>query len=152
LGRRPIAVLLARQSIVYAVATIVAVFLLVRLRVGLTYSPRNLQLMLAIYLLAALPFFTGGLILTLAVARLTSRVNAVYAADVTGAALGCLVLIPLLDALGAPGVVLAAAGAALSAGVLFAPPGDRARVAALGVVVMAVPLAGQMSGRAGFDV
>src|SRR5207245_3724656 len=40
LDRSPVRVLLARQSIIYAVATIVAVFCLVRLRVGLNYSPR----------------------------------------------------------------------------------------------------------------
>ena len=58
------------------VCTIVALFVLVRLRVGLNYSPRNLVLMLAIYALAALPFFTGGLVVTLAISRLASRINA----------------------------------------------------------------------------
>src|SRR5213596_2358625 len=45
--------LLSRQSLVYGVATILALIVLVRIRVGLNYSPRNLALMLAIYLLAA---------------------------------------------------------------------------------------------------
>src|SRR2546429_9969531 len=34
--------LLAAESLIYAVSTIVALFWLVRLRVGLTYSPHNL--------------------------------------------------------------------------------------------------------------
>ena len=63
------------------------------------------------------------------------RINAVYAADLTGAAAGCLVLIPLLDRLGAPGVVLTAAALALIAAVLFAPPVDRARFAGGGAVI-----------------
>src|SRR2546428_8467787 len=42
LDRHPADVLLARQSVVYAIATIVALFVLVRLRVGLNYSPHNL--------------------------------------------------------------------------------------------------------------
>ena len=84
--------------------TIVAVFVLVRLRVGLNYSPTNLALMLTIYALAAVPFFTGGLV----IARWPSRgiprgSTPVYAADLLGAAAGCLVLIPLLNLLGAPG-------------------------------------------------
>ena len=83
--------------------------MLVRLRVGLNYSRENLILMLTIYALAALPFFMGGLVITLAISRMSERINAVYAADLTGAAAGCLVLIPLLDRLGAPGVVFAAA-------------------------------------------
>src|SRR5436853_3559831 len=95
--------LLAGQSLVYAAVTIVSLFFLVRLRVGLNYSPANLALMLTIYALAALPFFAGGLVVTLAISRLSAQINAVYASDLIGAAAGCLVLIPLLDTLGAPG-------------------------------------------------
>ena len=51
--------LLGVQSIVYAIVTVVALFWLVRLRVGLNYSAHNLVLMLTIYALAALPFFAG---------------------------------------------------------------------------------------------
>jgi len=144
--------MLAAESIVYAVATIVALFWLVRLRVGLNYSPHNLALMLTIYALAALPFFAGGLVVTLAISRFSSHVNAVYAADLIGAAGGCLILIPLLDRLGAPGVVLAAAALSIAAGLLFAGDRARMRVAAAGAVVLALPVAGQLSGRAGFDV
>ena len=144
--------LLAVQSLIYAVCTIVALFWLVRLRVGLSYSPHNLALMLTIYALAALPFFAGGLVVTLAISRLSAQINAVYAADLIGAAAGCLILIPLLDRLGAPGVVLAAAALAIAAAVLFTPAATRRRVAAVGMVVLVVPIAGQLSGRAGFDV
>src|SRR5947207_14873504 len=41
--------LLARQSVVSAACTIAALFVLVRVQVGLNYSPRNLALMLMIY-------------------------------------------------------------------------------------------------------
>jgi hypothetical protein len=67
LARHPTSRLLARQTGVYAVCLIGALFELVRLRVDLNYSPRNLGLMLLIYLLAALPFFSGGLVITLAI-------------------------------------------------------------------------------------
>jgi spermidine synthase len=152
LDRYTIGALLATESLVYAVATLIALFFLVRLRVGLNYSPENLRLMLTIYALAALPFFTGGLVITLAISRLTSRINAVYSADLLGAACGCLVLIPLLDRLGAPGVVLAAAAMSVAAALLFAPPAGLAPAAVAGAVVLAFPLAGQLTGRAGFDV
>ncbi len=144
--------LLAAQSLVYAVCTIVALFWLVRLRVGLSYSPHNLALMLTIYALAALPFFAGGLVVTLAISRLSAHVNAVYAADLLGAAGGCLILIPLLDRLGAPGVVLAAAALSIAAAVLFAPNANRHRIAVIGVAVLLAPIAGHISGLAGFDV
>src|SRR5213595_3988170 len=90
LERWPTDTLLAAESVIYAGGTIVALFWLVRLRVGLNYSPHNLALMLAIYALAALPFFAGGLVVTLAISRLSSRISALYAADLMGAAAGCL--------------------------------------------------------------
>jgi len=152
LGRYATDDLMAVQSLIYAVCTIVALFWLVRLRVGMNFSPENLKLMLTIYALAALPFFAGGLVVTIAISRLSARVNAVYAADLIGAAGGCLILIPLLDRLGAPGVVLAAAALSVGAAILFASSTRRGLIAVLGCVVLLAPLAGQLSGRAGFDV
>jgi len=152
LDRVPTESLLASRALLYAAATVISAFALVRLRVGLSYSPENLRLMLAIYALAALPFFTGGLVITLAISRLAPRVSAVYAADLTGAAAGCLVLIPLLNALGAPGVVITAAGLACVGAVLFAPAAQRPSVALIGLLIVACPIAGQLSGLATFDV
>jgi Spermine/spermidine synthase domain len=152
LDRYPTGPLLARQAAIYAACTIAALFVLVRLRVGLNYSVRNLEVMLLIYGLAALPFFTGGLVITLAISRLVSRINVVYAADLTGAAAGCLALIPLLDRFGAPGVVLSAATLALIAAVLFAPSALRLRYAGGGAAVMVALIAGQLSGLVTFDV
>ena len=144
--------LLAVGALVHAVATLVALGFLVRIRVGLNYSPRNLVLMLAIYLLAALPFLTGGTVISAAFARMTSRINLLYAADLLGAAAGCLALIPLLNQLGAPGVVLVAAALSLSGAVCFASRQWRARVAACALVVFAVPMAAQFAGTQPFDI
>src|SRR5678816_9878 len=102
-------VLLASVALAHALATLVSLACLVRIRVGLNYSPENLELMLAIYGLAALPFFTGGGVMTVAFSRMTDRINVLYAADLIGAAAGCLALIPLLNWVGAPGVVIMAA-------------------------------------------
>src|SRR5580765_966138 len=151
-ARKEAGTLLGTQSLVFAACTVVSLFVLVRLRVGLNYSPRNLALMLTIYTLAALPFFTGGLVITLAISRLSSRINAIYAADLIGASAGCLVLIPLLNVVGAPGVVLSAAALACVAAVLFSSPAGRLRVAAIGAGVMLVTLAGHTTGVASFDV
>ena len=144
--------LLANRALLHAAATIVALFILVRLRVGLNYSPQNLALMLAIYALAALPFFAGGLVITLAIARLSSRINEVYAADLIGASVGCLALIPLLDRIGAPGVVLTAAGLACLSAVLFSRDDRRRRTAGVAVAGLGLALIGQFTGLAGFDV
>ncbi|HTM04383.1 MAG TPA: hypothetical protein VL173_12810 [Vicinamibacterales bacterium] len=144
--------LLTVGGLLHGIATLVALACLVRIRVGLNYSPANLALMLAIYGLAALPFFTGGTIVSLAFARLTDRINVLYAADLIGAATGCLLLIPLLNQLGAPGVVMTAAALGLAAAVSFALPGSRSRVAGVAVVIIGLPLAAQFAGLRPFDV
>ena len=89
--------LLAGFALLHALTTVIALACLVRIRVGLNYSPENFGLMLGIYALAALPFFTGGAVISLAFSRLTARINTLYAADLIGAAAGCVALIPLLN-------------------------------------------------------
>src|SRR5918993_5453838 len=144
--------LLTTLALVHAVATLGALYALVRLRVGLVYSPENLVRMLAIYGLAALPFFTGGAVISVAFSRLTSRINELYAADLIGAAAGCVILIPLLNRFGAPGGVLAAATLAATASVPLAPPAMRRRAGAIAVLLLLPPLAAQVAGYDPFAV
>jgi hypothetical protein len=152
LARRDTRELLAHGALLHAAATLVALAFLVRIRVGLNYSPDNVALMLAIYALAALPFLTGGGVIAVAFSRLTDRINVIYAADLIGAAAGCLVLIPLLNILGAPGVVFTAATLSAIAAVAFAAPAARARMAAACAVVLVVPGLLQAGGAAPFAV
>ena len=144
--------LLSATALAHAMATLAALASLVRIRVGLNYSPENLALMLAIYGLAALPFFTGGCVMSVAFARLTDRINVLYAADLMGAATGCLVLIPLLNWLGAPGVVMTAAALSIAASISFAPGARRMRVAGAAVLLFGLAAAAQLAGAAPFDV
>ena len=144
--------LLTFGALLHAAATLIALACLVRIRVGLNYSLRNLVLMLSIYLLAALPFLSGGAVISTAFARLTTRINLLYAADLIGAAAGCLALIPLLNTFGAPGVVLVAAALSLAAAMSFTGAGSRARVAAMSAAVLVIPLVAQLAGAHPFDV
>jgi hypothetical protein len=152
LARRAPFALLAWHAVVYALVTTASLALLVRVRVGLTYSLENLLLMLAIYALAALPFFAGGAVVSLAVSRLAGRINLVYAADLLGASAGCLLLLPLLDRLGAPGVVLATAALGSAAAVCFARGPLRRRILPLAVLLVAAPWAAHLTGLVSFDV
>ena len=144
--------LLAWHALAYALVTTVSLALLVRLRVGLNYSLENLLLMLAIYGLAALPFFTGGAVVSLAISRLSGRINLVYAADLLGASAGCLLLLPLLDRVGAPGVILATAALGAIAASVFAPAALRRRVLPVAAVLVVAPWAAHASGLVSFDV
>jgi hypothetical protein len=152
LARRQTFDLLSAGALLHSAATLVSLGYLVRIRVGLDYSPQNLFLMIAIYVLASLPFFTGGAVISLAFARLADRINVVYASDLIGAALGCLLLIPLLNRLGAPGVVMTAATLSMVAALCFATPETRWRVLFAALIILAVPTAAQLTGRAPFAV
>jgi len=147
-----VGVLLSATALTHALATLVSLACLVRIRVGLNYSPENLGLMLSIYALAALPFFTGGSVMSIAFTRMADRINVLYAADLIGAATGCLVLIPLLNWLGAPGVVMTAAALSTFAAISFAPSIRRPRFATLALVLIGVAISAQLAGAAPFDV
>jgi len=144
--------LLVAAALVNSAATMASLAGLVRIRVGLDYSPQNLFLMLAIYVLASLPFLTGGAVVSLAFARLSDRINVLYACDLIGAALGCLLLIPLLNVLGAPGVVMTAAGLSLLAAFSFSATDTRRRVSMGGVLLLGIPAAAQLAGASPFAV
>ncbi len=150
--RRSTASLLTTHSLLFAGVTVLSLAALVRIRVGLNYSHENLVKMIAIYTLAALPFFSGGAVISLAITRLSARVNVVYAADLIGAAAGCLLLLPLLNRFGAPGVVLLAAVLGGAAALLFSPARTLARTALVAAAAVGIPGLLQLSGSAPFDV
>src|SRR5687768_12650546 len=144
--------LLTLHSLLFAAATVLALAALVRIRVGLNYTHENLIKMIAIYTLAALPFFSGGAVISLAITRLRKQVNIVYGADLIGAAVGCLLLLPLLNRFGAPGVVLLAAVFGGAAALLFSPARTIARTAAIAALAVGIPGGLQLMGSAPFDV
>jgi hypothetical protein len=152
LNRRSTESLLAIHALVFAGAAVLSLAALVRIRVGLNYSPANLAKMIAIYSLAALPFFTGGAVISLAISRLSKRVNVVYGADLIGAAVGCLLLLPLMNRFGAPGVVLLAALLGSIAALLFAPAKAMGQTALAAAIAVGVPGGAQLLGTAPFDV
>ena len=144
--------LLCIAALAHMTVTVISLACLVRIGVSLVYTPDNLIRMVAIYLLAAAPFFAGGTVLSLAFARLTSRINSLYASDLLGAALGCLALVPLMNWLGAPGVVLTAAGLCALAAFCFAPPDLRRWALRAALVVLGVPLLLQYAELGPFEV
>jgi hypothetical protein len=133
--------LLVIHSAAFAIATVCALGVLVRIRVGLNYAPANIARMGVMYLVSALPFFSGGSVISIAISRLSSRVNAIYAADLLGAASGCLLLMPTLNLIGAPKAVLfAGLAGGVGAAQAFSAPGTRrsGRLAALWVAAVVV--------------
>src|SRR3954470_14394578 len=133
--------LLAAHALAYALVTLAALAVLVKLRVSLTYTPSNIALMCVMYILSALPFFTGGAAVSIAISRLSANVNAVYAADLLGAGGGCLLLMPALNAIGAPGAIVSPALLGAAAGVCFASSRARAKVLTQAAVLAVLTIA-----------
>ncbi|MFN7951781.1 MAG: class I SAM-dependent methyltransferase [bacterium] len=114
--------------------------LAVPLVLALVHSLRVSPKALPIFLLApALPFTAAGLALAIAYTSAARDAGRVYAADLSGAALGCVAAALGLRFLGGPGAMLASALLAAGAATLAAPSswarGLRATLALLAVTV-----------------
>jgi len=72
------------------------------------------------YAALSVPFVMSGVVVSLALTRFPQQVGALYAADLTGAALGCVIVGPLLRVADAPTAVVATAAIASVASMLFA--------------------------------
>jgi spermidine synthase len=92
------------------------------------------------YLAMVVPFFLSGLIFTLLFSAHARAIQRLYCWDLTGAALGCVVMIPMLPPIGPGGLLMVAAAMNLLAAALFI--GDtrlRAALAVVALVLVAVP-------------
>ena len=110
---------LATASSFFGVSTVVA--LIVILSNPLTFEPgmANQYRLIAIYIACGLPFFFGGSAVTVAISRFAREISRLYLFDLAGAAAGCLLLIPILNWIGAINTVLLVAALASGAAVLF---------------------------------
>src|SRR4029077_10577100 len=74
------------------------------------------------YAVIAVPFVVSGIVVCLSLTGFPSRVSRLYAADLAGAALGCVMVIPVLDYSDAPTAVLWVCWLASLGAVAFARP------------------------------
>jgi hypothetical protein len=102
--KAPLFTNLGRLSVANSLLVVLA--LAVLLAQGDNLSNWDLAL---VYFTTALPFFTAGAIVSLAISETIRQVNRVYFFDLAGAAAGCLLLLPLLKLVGGPDTVIAAA-------------------------------------------
>ncbi len=77
--------------------------------VSLELSGDNFLRLTAIYICSAVPFFLTGMQFSVIFARECSRIPRLYGADLTGGALACLAIVPLLNWMGGPNAILFAA-------------------------------------------
>src|SRR5579859_5853609 len=115
--------------------------------VALNVSGRNFLRLTELYLAAAVPFFLTGLLFSIIFARETSRIPRLYGADLCGGALACLAVVPLLNWVGGPNVILVSGIALASAAAIWAETRAARRNAAVLALALVVLIAANHSGR-----
>jgi hypothetical protein len=85
----------------------------------------------------SIPFIFSGVVVCLSLTRFPDRVNRLYAADLVGAALGCVLLVVTFSLLDGPSLVIAIGALAAFASLVFAfDAGSRRGIACAGIAVV----------------
>lgn len=135
------------SSLLAAIFIPVVLEVVLHVPVALRLSAGNFLRLSVIYLCSAVPFFLTGVQFSTIFARESSRIPRIYGADLIGAALACLVIVPLLNWVGGPNSILFAAFISASAAALWSATA-RARRSMLGLAaVLALVMGLNFSGR-----
>jgi hypothetical protein len=81
---------------------------------------RGVVSVVATCVVISIPFTFSGIVVCLALTRFPQRVNRLYAADLVGAALGCVLLIALFSRFDGPSLIILVAALAGVGGLIFA--------------------------------
>src|SRR5579859_947540 len=144
IGTRTLAAYLCSANAIIVIGVLEVVL---HVPVALNVSGRNFLRLSELYLAAAVPFFLTGLLFSIIFARETSRIPRLYGADLCGGALACLALVPLLNWVGGPNVILVAGIALASAAAIWAETRAARRNAAVLAVAVVALVAANHSGR-----
>lgn len=131
---------LSLASVLFAVSTVFALWIILANPLALDEEAENYYRLVKIYGATTLPFFFAGCAITLAITRLAKQISRLYLFDLAGAALGCLLLIPVLNAIGAINTVLLVAIISSLAAALFATATEGSRAFLLASLVVAFGL------------
>src|ERR1700693_4937626 len=143
--------LVARLCGLNALIVPVLLVIVLRIPVSLEISKANFLRLTAIYLASAVPFFVTGLEFSVVFARQAKHISPLYAADLTGGALACLAIVPLLNWLGGPNTVLFTGACMGAAGMVWAIERKARNSAAARTVFLLFLIAINYSGRF-FDI
>jgi spermidine synthase len=123
--RRRLSLTTAKLALLFAASTLAALVLFHLFVSRTTEWPLALGSVLWIFAIMVVPFFLSGLTVAVPISRCPERIGFLYGADLTGAAVGAIVAIPLLAWLGGPMAVAASAVLASLAAICFATAAGR---------------------------
>ncbi|HSO75714.1 MAG TPA: hypothetical protein VLU47_12835, partial [Blastocatellia bacterium] len=136
---------LSIAAMLFAISNLFALYVILANPLTFETGAENYYRLARIYGATSLPFFFAGCAVTLAITRLATEISRLYLFDLAGAALGCLLLIPVLNTIGAINIVLLVSTLAAIAGVLFGRATAGSSAAMFCSVVLAAGLAGLVS-------
>jgi hypothetical protein len=127
----PLDLQLSRWSVVLCIGLVVAPFAITQIDFGEgdTLDPGFILRLGIACIIAGIPSFAGGVVMALAMSRLSEWIGIVYAFDLAGAGLGAALIVPVLWLVPAPQTIVLLAVPASAAALLFSTRHKRARVA-----------------------
>lgn len=132
---------LVTSALLFAVGVPATFLLHLAIPVAPTLTTTGLTSVLITYAFIALPFVASGVCICLALTRLPGRVGSIYAADLTGAACGCLATVGALKIADAPAAVFLVAALGAAGACMFAVATGGRRTLAAGLVLIGGTLA-----------
>ncbi len=143
--------LVSRLCAINALMMPIVLAVVLRTPVSLQISTGNFFRLTSIYLTSAIPFFVTGLAFSVVFARESKHIPRLYGADLTGGAIACLAMVPLLNWLGGPNTVLFAGMVMAVAGAVWAATAKQRRADLVLAAVWLVMISVNHSGRI-FDI
>jgi hypothetical protein len=139
--------LASRICVLNSVIVFIVLEIVLHIPVSLEVTGKNFLQLTVMYLTAAVPFFLTGLLVSVIFARESSHIPRLYAADLCGGALACLVIVPLLNGLGGPNAILCSSIILAISAILWSESRCLRRMAGGLLLILVLLIAGNHSGR-----
>lgn len=104
----------------FAVTTIWSLHAAVTNPISLKDTTANLGTLAHVYIATAAPLVCSGFAISIVIAHAGDQIGRIYMVDLVGAGIGCILVVPAIGALGAPGAVMLVGALGAGSALLFA--------------------------------
>ncbi len=133
---------LSLSAMLFSVSVLFALYVIFDNSLTFETGFENYLRLSKIYAATSLAFFLAGCAVTLAIMRLAEDISRLYLFDLAGAALGCLLLIPVLNFIGAINTVIGVSVVGAISAILFSRSTKGHHITFAISVLLAIALAG----------